>query len=320
MAHATSMAATVAAAGARSRGASSPSNPPFAAPRLRAASRRRDASRARSFIAPRGLGFDLGENDDKLRPDVEAAALIEDAASLLFLQDAMMGDAAQAYLALLAQISTKATPAKVFQAYGAFFRAVATADADSFLDVVLDEVITARRNPLAERCAALGASANPTPVELAAVRSDLELLQRLCVSETTIARWIETVASQGKFFFTLVPIRPRWRGERRSLRTLPGASLLPHLAFNPSPRRLSTPTDAFQLHPDGRVARSRGRRCEETTGRLDRRRGRARRARAPRGRERGRRGELRRGRGRGRDARDRLPDADEGRIRGRFRG
>jgi hypothetical protein len=51
-------------------------------------------------------------------------------------------------------------------------------------------------------------------------------------------------------FYTLVPIRPRWRGERRSLRTLPGVSLRPPLAFNPRPRRLSTPTDAFQLHPD----------------------------------------------------------------------
>ena len=51
-------------------------------------------------------------------------------------------------------------------------------------------------------------------------------------------------------FYTLVPIRPRWRGERRSLRTFPGASLRPSLAFNPdTPRRLSTPSDAFQLHP-----------------------------------------------------------------------
>jgi len=51
-------------------------------------------------------------------------------------------------------------------------------------------------------------------------------------------------------FYTLVPIRPRWRGERRSLRTLPGVSLRPPPAFNPRPRRLSTSTDAFQLHPD----------------------------------------------------------------------
>ena len=45
----------------------------------------------------------------------------------------------------------------------------------------------------------------------------------------------------GAFHLTLVPIRPRSRGERHSLRTLPGASLRPRLAFNPRPRRLSTP-------------------------------------------------------------------------------
>ena len=56
----------------------------------------------------------------------------------------------------------------------------------------------------------------------------------------------------GGAFYTLVPIRPRWRSERRSLRTLPGVFLRPPLAFNPRPRRLSTPTDAFQLHPDVR--------------------------------------------------------------------
>ena len=56
-------------------------------------------------------------------------------------------------------------------------------------------------------------------------------------------------------FFTLVPIRPRRRGERRSLRTFAGVSLRPPLAFNPRPRRLSTPTDAFQLHPDFRLYR-----------------------------------------------------------------
>jgi protein Mpv17 len=54
-------------------------------------------------------------------------------------------------------------------------------------------------------------------------------------------------------FYTLVPIRPRSRGERRSLRTFAGVSLRPHLAFNPRFRRLSTPPDAFQLHPDIRL-------------------------------------------------------------------
>ena len=50
-------------------------------------------------------------------------------------------------------------------------------------------------------------------------------------------------------FYTLVPIRPRSRGGRRSLRTFPGASLRPPHAFNPRPRRLSTSTDAYEPHP-----------------------------------------------------------------------
>ena len=61
-------------------------------------------------------------------------------------------------------------------------------------------------------------------------------------------------SESGAFYLTLVPIRPRWRGERRFLRTFAGVSLRPgSLAFNPRPRRLSTPTDAFQLHPDVRL-------------------------------------------------------------------
>jgi hypothetical protein len=61
----------------------------------------------------------------------------------------------------------------------------------------------------------------------------------------------------GAFYVTLVPIRPRRRGGRRSLRNFPGVSLRPgSLAFNPRPRRLSTPTDAFELHPDVRFVRN----------------------------------------------------------------
>ena len=56
--------------------------------------------------------------------------------------------------------------------------------------------------------------------------------------------------SESGAFCTLVPIRPRWRGERRSLRTFAVVFLRPSPAFNTRPRRLSTPSDAFQLHPD----------------------------------------------------------------------
>ena len=60
----------------------------------------------------------------------------------------------------------------------------------------------------------------------------------------------EIVIASGAFY-TLVSIRPRWRGERRSLRTFAGVSLRPPPRFQSPP---STPfnsaSDAFQLHPD----------------------------------------------------------------------
>ena len=76
-----------------------------------------------------------------------------------------------------------------------------------------------------------------------------------CVTERVEAIVVAACRFQNsgaRAFCTLVPIRPRSRGERRSLRTLPGASLRPPHAFNPRPRRLSTPPDAFELHLDNR--------------------------------------------------------------------
>jgi len=69
-------------------------------------------------------------------------------------------------------------------------------------------------------------------------------------SQLAAAGEIDDGGSFRRVRVALVPIRPRRRGERRSLRTLPGVSLRPLHAFNPHHRRLSTPTDAFQLHPD----------------------------------------------------------------------
>ena len=58
-------------------------------------------------------------------------------------------------------------------------------------------------------------------------------------AERMTTKAAETSAASSGASYTLVPIRPRSRGERCSLRTLPGASLRPgSLAFNP---RLSTP-------------------------------------------------------------------------------
>jgi hypothetical protein len=89
-------------------------------------------------------------------------------------------------------------------------------------------------------------------------------------------------AWKARSIITLVPIRPRRRGERRSLRTLPGVSLRPgSLAFNPRPRPLSTPfltpfnsTPMFaRIGPRARRARRRRDRQRRRGGRDRRRRG-----------------------------------------------
>jgi hypothetical protein len=79
--------------------------------------------------------------------------------------------------------------------------------------------------------------------ELAAQARELrEAHARLKERDVELKRLL-TEKLSGAFYLTPVPIRPRRRGERRSLRTFPGASLRPgSLAHNPdTSRRLSTP-------------------------------------------------------------------------------
>jgi CRP-like cAMP-binding protein len=76
----------------------------------------------------------------------------------------------------------------------------------------------------------------------------------VCTSEKTRCLIVDRVAYEARPISSrLSPCdRVRSRGERRSLRTLsPGVSFRPSpLGFDLPPRRLSTPSDAFQLHPD----------------------------------------------------------------------
>jgi len=77
------------------------------------------------------------------------------------------------------------------------------------------------------------------------------------VLDTVVGRGIPIAGFVGGGYDadTLVPIRPRSRGERRSLRNFfpGGVSLRPQLAFNTRPRRLSTPLltpfNSTRLHP-----------------------------------------------------------------------
>ena len=88
------------------------------------------------------------------------------------------------------------------------------------------------------------------PVDLIIVAAGVDPAPRVAFLPRDVYARGDDGGVEGAFYLTLVPIRPRSRGERRSLRTLPGDSLRPPLGFNPRPRCLSTPPDAFELHPD----------------------------------------------------------------------
>ena len=67
---------------------------------------------------------------------------------------------------------------------------------------------------------------------------------------------LECTRATGAFYLTLVPIRPRWRGERRSLRTFVRSWRVSPPTPRFQSRHTSTPfnsaSDAFRLHPDVR--------------------------------------------------------------------
>jgi beta-phosphoglucomutase-like phosphatase (HAD superfamily) len=80
---------------------------------------------------------------------------------------------------------------------------------------------------------------DPEIFRLAASRLGVDPARCVVIEDTPLGvRAAKAAGMHGAFYCTLVPIRPRRRGERRSLRTFPGVSLRSSLGFNPRPRRL----------------------------------------------------------------------------------
>jgi hypothetical protein len=84
------------------------------------------------------------------------------------------------------------------------------------------------------------------PVTPAAEATHVEIWARCARSVVVAAGGCDDARPRvGCVLLTLVPVRPRRRGARRSLRTFAGIFLPPgSLGFNIRPRRLWTPTDA----------------------------------------------------------------------------
>jgi len=147
--------------------------------------------------------------------------------------------AREAVIALRARVEAAESATAAFAAAAATADDSAKKNAQTAAEAVRDEMAaTARRELQRTRDDAREEWAKDQAAVAEALNAAIARLAEKVDARTAAAA---TAAESGAFYLTLVPIRPRWRGERRFLRTFAGASLRPPLAFNARPRRLSTP-------------------------------------------------------------------------------
>lgn len=143
------------------------------------------------------------------RGGIERAAngLLKDAASLLLYQEVLRSPPAQAFLKVIVALSRGEDGWKLLEAYGEFYRLMAIGHFSSWEDFILEGMLAGEVNPFAEASANVG---NPrsnwsqgVPVALqAAAAADLDSMQRLSITESTLVGWVTD----------LVPdVRPEWR-------------------------------------------------------------------------------------------------------------
>ena len=124
------------------------------------------------------------------RVEKRAEALLRASSSLLVFQSALSGEAAQAFLKVLVALRAgRDGGMPALQAYGTFFSKLAAAES-TWVNTLLDGVISSSN--AFSQAAAKGEP--PSAALRAAAASDLEVLQQLCVAETTLAAWVREAA------------------------------------------------------------------------------------------------------------------------------
>ena len=124
------------------------------------------------------------------RVEKRAEALLRASSSLLVFQSALSGEAAQAFLkTLVALRAGRDGGMPALQAYGTFFSKLAAAES-TWVNTLLDGVISS-----SNAFSLAAAKGEPPSAALrAAAASDLEVLQQLCVAETTLAAGVREAA------------------------------------------------------------------------------------------------------------------------------
>eukprot|EP00899_Mesostigma_viride_P013973 jgi/Mesvir1/22577/Mv21221-RA.1 len=128
---------------------------------------------------------------------------LKSAAKLLLFQDVMLGETAQAFLRLLLALRL-GDGVKALDAYGTFFKMLLHSGHSSWEDYVLDGILRGANNPFAAAAMAGvidpdGSSSPATvarlnPVLVYSAESDLQILQHLCVAQSTLVDWVVEVA------------------------------------------------------------------------------------------------------------------------------
>lgn len=156
------------------------------------------------FAAFASLGFTA---EPRIGIERAANGLLKDAASLLLYQEVLRTPPAQAFLKVILALRRGEDGWKLLEAYGEFYKLMASGNHSSWEDLVLEGILVGEGNPFSEASANVG---NPrkdhfrgvSPSLRAGAAADLDSLQRLSITESTLVGWVTD----------LVPdVRPEWR-------------------------------------------------------------------------------------------------------------
>ncbi|KAL3686805.1 hypothetical protein R1sor_013114 [Riccia sorocarpa] len=150
------------------------------------------------------LGFTA---DPRVGIERAANGLLKDAAMLLVYQDVFRSPPAQAFLKVLLALRRGDDGLKILESYGEFFKLMAVGRYPSWEDYVLEGILAGENNPFVEAAANVGNprsawSGGVPPSLQAAAAADLDSLQRLSITESTLSGWVAEMVAD---------VKPEWR-------------------------------------------------------------------------------------------------------------
>jgi len=136
----------------------------------------------------------------------QAEDLSRAAASLLVYRSVLNSTPAKDFSTIVLHLQ-KGSPFTLMEAYGSFYRGLASEDVASWQEHLIDQALRGTENPFPRAAAKL----QSTDHLIAAVQHDLNVIQKLAVNEVTLATWCKDVAYdvQDAWLAAASTLRPR---------------------------------------------------------------------------------------------------------------